>query len=43
MTVFTVLELRKKWKNLKDNFHRKCVSKSGMAAKNAKCYTYAVC
>lgn len=37
---FLVLELQKKWKNLKDNFRRKCVSKSGMAATNKKCYTY---
>ncbi|CAH1712399.1 unnamed protein product [Aphis gossypii] len=36
-----VLDLQKKWKNLKDNFRRKCITKSGMAAKNAKCYTYA--
>lgn len=37
--VIKILDLQNKWKNLKDNFQRKCVNKSGMAAKKGKEYT----
>ncbi|KAL4083925.1 hypothetical protein QTP88_029241 [Uroleucon formosanum] len=33
--------MKKKWKNLKDNYRRKCTKKSGQAATNEKPYVYA--
>jgi len=36
-----VKELKLKWKNIRDVYRKKCVTKSGQATKNTKKYIYA--
>lgn len=36
-----VKELKLKWKNIRDTYRKKCIKKSGQAAKNEKPYVYA--
>jgi len=39
--VFSVDEMKKKWRSIRDSYGKKCVPKSGQAASKVKKYSYA--